>query len=114
LPCPQSSRNPRDGVELLLRERLNIAPEALAEFCRKHHLKRLWLFGSVLRNDFRPESDVDVLYEFEEGAIVGWQIVSIEEELSGILRRRADMVSNRYLSPYIRNHPTFRSELVYG
>ena len=49
-----------------------IDPERLADFCRRHHVARLSLFGSVLRDDFMPESDVDMLVEFETGRTPGW------------------------------------------
>src|SRR5207244_807678 len=54
--------------------RIPINSERLAEFCRRHHIRRLALFGSVVREDFGPQSDVDVLYEFEPGHELGWEI----------------------------------------
>lgn len=72
---------------------IKIPKEAVAEFCRRHGIRRLSLFGSVLRDDFRPDSDVDVLVEFQPGKIVGWDIIHIEEELSQILGgHKIDMV----------------------
>ena len=58
--------------------RLQIDSLQLAEFCHRHHIRRLALFGSVLRDDFGPESDVDVLYEFEPGFEPGWDIETHE------------------------------------
>ncbi len=55
----------------------------IADFCRRHHMRSLKLFGSILRNDFGPESDVDVLVEFEEGHTPGWDFFSMQEELAG-------------------------------
>jgi len=55
----------------------------LAEFCRGHHIRKLALFGSVLRPDFLPESDIDVLVEFEQGHIPGLAFFTMQEELSG-------------------------------
>ena len=63
----------------------------VAEFCRRNRIRRLALFGSVLRDDFTPESDVDVLVEFEPGARVGLAFITVQDELSGILGRRVDM-----------------------
>lgn len=57
-------------------------------------------FGSVLRDDFGPQGDVDVLYEFEEGHVPGWEIVDIEEELSNILGRKIDFVPAKYLNRF--------------
>jgi uncharacterized protein len=76
----------------------------LAEFCRRHHVQRLSLFGSVLRDDFRPDSDVDVLIEFEPGHTPGWEIVDIADELSNVFGgRRVDLVNPRYLIPQLRD-----------
>jgi len=62
-------------------------------FCRRHHIRRLSLFGSVLREDFGPDSDVDVLVDFDGGVDLGLlEIVSIERELSTILGRKVDLV----------------------
>ena len=63
----------------------------VAEFCERNRIRRLALFGSVLRDDFTPESDVDVLVEFESGARVGFAFITVQEELSKILGRRVDM-----------------------
>ena len=65
--------------------------DRIAEFCRRNRIRRLALYGSVLRDDFTPESDVDVLVEFEPGARVGLAFFGMEDELSNILGRRADM-----------------------
>ena len=63
----------------------------VAGFCERNRIRRLALFGSVLRDDFTPESDVDVLVEFEPGARVGFAFITVQEELSKILGRRVDM-----------------------
>ena len=65
--------------------------DRIAEFCRRNRIRRLALYGSVLRDDFTPESDVDVLVEFEPGARVGLAFFGMEDELSDILGRRVDM-----------------------
>jgi len=77
--------------------------ERIAEFCRRHHIRRLALFGSVLREDFGPDSDVDVLVEFEPGAFVGFGIIDMEDELSQILGRKVDLVTERSLNRRIRD-----------
>jgi len=94
--------------------KIDINPNALTEFCRKWHIRRLWLFGSVLREDFTPDSDVDVLYEFEEGWTPGWDIIDAEDELSLHIHRKVDMVSFKYLNPRIKAHPQFQMEPIYG
>jgi uncharacterized protein len=65
------------------RARIVIPEEKVEAFCRRHHFRRLRLFGSVLRDDFRPESDIDVLVEFEPGFTPGLAFFGMEEELSG-------------------------------
>jgi len=67
-----------------MKERLVIPRDKVEEYCRKHHIQRLALFGSVLRDDFGPDSDIDVLVEFEPGCTPGLSIVDIEEELSSL------------------------------
>ena len=65
--------------------------DRIAEFCQRNHIRRLALFGSVLRDDFAPESDVDVLVEFEPGTRVGLALITMQDELSNMLGRRVDM-----------------------
>ena len=78
--------------------------EAVAAFCRRNHIRRLALFGSVLREDFRPESDVDVLVEFDPAHVPGLRFVSIERELSELLGgRRVDLVTAKTLNHRIRD-----------
>ncbi len=75
----------------------------IQDFCRRHHVRRLALFGSVLGERFSAESDVDVLVEFEPGRAPGYlSLAGMESELSGILGRKADLRTPRELSPYFR------------
>ena len=84
---------------------ISIDRDSVTAFCRRHHIKRLALFGSVLRDDFRPDSDVDVLVEFQPGHVPGLDFVTIEREFSGLLQgRRVDMVTPKFLNPRIRDH----------
>lgn len=84
--------------------RIPIDRNRLAEFCRRHHIRRLSLFGSVLRDDFRPDSDIDVLVEFEPGQVIGLRIIDIEDELSELLGgRKVDLVSVKSLNPRLRD-----------
>jgi len=83
--------------------RIHVPRAAIAEFCRRHHIRKLSLYGSVLRDDFRPDSDIDVLVDFEPGHTVGWDIIDIEEELSGLLGgHKVDMVPEKYLNRRLR------------
>ncbi|MFO1428584.1 MAG: nucleotidyltransferase family protein [Candidatus Competibacteraceae bacterium] len=74
---------------------LNLSHEKITAFCRRHHIKTLSLFGSVTRDDFRPDSDVDILVEFEEGAEVSLSdMLTIKAELSQIFGNRpVDLVT---------------------
>jgi predicted nucleotidyltransferase len=77
--------------------------KALVEFCRRHGIRKLSFFGSVLREDFGPDSDVDILVEFEAGKIVGFDILDMEEELSVLLGgHTVDMVNEKYLNHRLR------------
>lgn len=85
----------------------------IAEFCRRHHIRRLALFGSVLRDDFRPNSDVDVLVEFEPGHVPGWEFFSFQEELSRLLGRKVDLNTPGFLSRYFRDQVMASAEVQY-
>jgi uncharacterized protein len=88
--------------------------DAVSAFCLRHHIKRLALFGSVLRDDFRADSDVDVLVEFQSGHVPGLDFVTIEREFSRILQgRRVDMVTPKFLNPRIRDQFLTSAEPLY-
>lgn len=93
---------------------LSIDRAELAAFCRRHHIRRLALFGSVLRDDFGPESDVDVLVEFEPGHVPGLAFLSMEAELSEILGRKVDLNTPGFLSPYFRDRVLAEAESQYA
>ena|SRR5438067_2418771 len=77
---------------------VQVDPSQIADFCRRHHIRTLSLFDSVLRDDFKPESDVDVLLEFAPEARLGFEIFAMEEELSRLLGgRKVDLVQEQYL-----------------
>jgi predicted nucleotidyltransferase len=95
-------------------KKLAIPREQLAEFCRRHHIHKLSLFGSVLREDFRPDSDVDVLVVFEPGHALGWDIIDLEEELSRILGgHQIDLVKEKYLNHRLRDRVLAEAEVQY-
>lgn len=71
--------------------RIRVDQAAIRDFCRRHHIRELKFFGSVLRDDFGPESDVDVLVEFEPDHIPGLAFFEMQEELSQILGRTVDL-----------------------
>ncbi len=87
----------------------------LAAFCHRHHIRKLSLFGSVLRDDFRPDSDVDVLVEFEPGQTPGLAFFTLDEELSPILGgRKVDLATPGSLYPRIRKRVLESAEVVYA
>ena len=93
---------------------IDLKPELLTEFCRKNHIKKLSFFGSVLRDDFGPESDVDILVEFEPAHVPGlFRLAGMEEELSEILTRKADLRTIEDLSPYFRQNVINSAEVGY-
>ncbi|MBI5949592.1 MAG: nucleotidyltransferase family protein [Chloroflexi bacterium] len=94
-------------------DRIAIPERPIEEFCRRHHIRRLSLFGSVLRDDFRPESDIDVLVEFEDGHAPGFAFVALEEELSRLLGRRVDLKTTGDLNTRVREDVLSRAEPVY-
>ena len=95
------------------RAKIPIPKEQIAEFCRRHHIRKLALFGSVLRDDFRPGSDVDVLVEFEPGKTPGLAFFAMQAELSELLGRSVDLNTPMCLSPYFRNQVLGEAEAVY-
>jgi uncharacterized protein len=94
-------------------DRIMIDREKLADFCRRNHIHRLSLFGSVLRDDFGPQSDVDVLVEFEPGHVPGLKFFALESELSQLLGRKVDLNTPNFLSRYFRNRVLAEAEVQY-
>lgn len=95
--------------------KINIPKDKIAEFCRRNRIHRLALFGSVLREDFGPESDVDVLVEFEPDARVGFfDLYDMEQELAHLLGgRRVDLNTSKSLSKYFRDEIMQEAEEQY-
>ncbi|MBI3734616.1 MAG: nucleotidyltransferase family protein [Chloroflexi bacterium] len=90
-----------------------IPEDKVADFCRRHHIRKLSIFGSALRDDFRPDSDVDVLVEFETGHVPGLAFFGMELELSGLLGRKVDFNTPQCLSPYFRDEVEQEAEVQY-
>lgn len=88
--------------------------DIIAEFCRRNHIRRLALFGSVLRDDFGPESDVDVMVEFKPGQLVGLRFIEIERELSSLLGGyKVDLITPKFLNRRIRDRVLANAEVQY-
>lgn len=92
---------------------LEIPREKITEFCRRHRIRKLSLFGSILRDDFATGSDVDVLVEFEPGQTPGLEFFAMEAELSGILGRKVDLNTPQFLSRHFRNQALAEAEVQY-
>ena len=87
----------------------------IKDFCRKHHIKKLSIFGSYLREDFGPESDIDFLVEFDPDHIPGLlEIAGMEIELSEMLGRKVDLRTAQDLSRYFRDEVVARAEVQYA
>jgi len=96
-------------------QRASVSKDAIAAFCRRRRIRKLSLFGSVLRDDFRPDSDIDVLVEFEPGHAVGWDIIDMEEELSRLFGgHTVDMVQEKYLNRWLRGRILASAEVQYA
>ena len=95
------------------RPRIDIPAATLAEFCRKHHIRRLALFGSVIRDNFGPDSDVDVLVDFEEGHTPGLAFFGMEIELTDLLGRKVDLNTDGWLHPRFRGRVRQEAEVLY-
>lgn len=95
-------------------QKLPITEGQLAEFCRKHRIQQMSVFGSVLREDFGPDSDVDFLVEFAPDSHLGWGIVAVCDELEQLIGRHVDMVNPKYLKQRIRKSVLESAQLVYS
>jgi predicted nucleotidyltransferase len=93
---------------------IQIPQREIAAFCQRHRIRRLALFGSILHEDFRPESDIDVLVEFELGARVGlFRLMNIQSQLTELLGRKVDLNTPGFLSDRFRNEVLREAEDQY-
>src|SRR3990170_2173833 len=93
--------------------KIKVPRERIAEFCQRYHIRKLAFFGSVLREDFRPDSDVDVLVEFEPGHVPGLAFFTMQDELSKILGRKVDLNTKAFISKYFRDEVLRESRVEY-
>ena len=95
-------------------ERINITEEQIADFCQKNHIRKFAFYGSVLRDDFRPDSDIDVLVEFEPDQPIGlMEVVGMERRLSELMGRKVDLRTPKELSRYFRDKVISEAETLY-
>jgi predicted nucleotidyltransferase len=91
-----------------------IPESTLAEFCQRYHVRKLSLFGSILRGDFRADSDVDVQIEFEAGKTVDFfTFIDMQDELSELLGYEIDLNTPKFLSRYFRDQVMANTRLLY-
>lgn len=94
---------------------IDLPRQEIEKFCQKHHIRRLALFGSVLREDFGPDSDIDLLVEFDPNHIPGFiRLAGMEIELSELIGRRVDMRTPEDLSQYFRKEVVDSAEVQYA
>ncbi len=92
-----------------------VLPRAeIAAFCQLYHITKLSFFGSILRDDFGPESDVDVLVEFAAGHVPGWDFFAMQDELSQLLGRKVDLYTPQFLSQYFRDRVQAEAQVLYA
>ena len=97
----------------MARHDIAVPPDRLQAFCRANGIRRLALFGSVLRDDFHPDSDIDVLVEFLPGVRVGLALIRLQDELSAMLGRQVDLNTPGSLSKYYRDEVLREAEALY-
>ena len=94
--------------------RISIPKEIINQFCKRHQIRRLSIFGSVLREDFGPDSDIDILVEFKPGTRMGLiKLSGLELELGKILGRKVDLNTPGFLSKYYRDQILAEADVQY-
>ncbi len=93
---------------------INVPQKPLEAFCRKYHISKLAFYGSVLREDFSPASDVDVLVDFKTGHVPGFAFFTMQDELSRLLERKVDLHTPGDLSRHFRDKVVVEAEVHYG
>jgi predicted nucleotidyltransferase len=112
LPGCETVRIDRDAASMTLHD-IDIPRDRIAEFCRRHRIHKLSLFGSILRDDFTPDSDIDVLVEFQPGCTPGLAFFGMQDELTKMLGHKVDLQTPGFLSKYFREEVLEGAEAVY-
>ncbi len=95
-------------------ERINITESQIADFCQRNQITKFAFYGSVLRDDFRPDSDIDILVEFEPNQPIGlMEVVGMERRLSELIGRKVDLRTPKDLSRYFRDEVVAEAEVLY-
>ncbi len=93
--------------------KIQVPRKKIADFCQRNHIRKLAFFGSVLRDDFGPHSDVDILVEFEKGKTPGLAFFGMQDELGKILKRKVDLNTPGFLSKYFREQVMEETRVEY-
>ena len=95
-------------------ERISFTKEQITEFCQKNYIRKFAFFGSILRDDYRPDSDVDILVDLEPGAPIGlFEMADMELQLSDMVGRKVDLRTPQDLSKYFRDKVIEEAEVIY-
>lgn len=98
-----------------MHEEIKLSKDKIADFCKRNKITKLSVFGSSLRDDFRPDSDVDILVEFDSEARVGLMTLTrLENELSEIIGRKVDLNTSGFISKHYREKVLAESEVQYA
>ena len=92
---------------------MKLHEQEIREFCQRHHIRRLAMFGSYVHGDQRPDSHLDVLVEFEDGHTPGFKFFEMEEELSRIIGRKVDLNTPAFLSRFFRDEVLAEAQVMY-
>ena len=98
----------------MYKNNFTVPKDKIADFCRRNHIRQLSLFGSVLRDDFGPESDIDVLVEFAPGHYPGLAFFGMENELSEIFGRKVELHTPNFISRYFRDRVLEEAVMQYS
>ncbi len=93
---------------------LEIPYEKITALCKRHQIVEMSIFGSAARGEMRPDSDIDVLVEFEPDAVYGWEYFGLEQELAEVFGRRVDLATKRWLKPKVRAEVLREARVVYA
>lgn len=113
LPVRQPISKDISESNVILNKNIDIPYDEIAAFCERHHIRKLSLFGSVLRDDYTPDSDVDVLVEFEPEHIPGLKFFAMQRELSDLLGLKVDLNTYGFLSRHFRDKVVAMAEVIY-
>jgi predicted nucleotidyltransferase len=97
----------------MLTQNVTISQEAIVDFCRKHHIRKLAFFGSVLGDNYGEHSDIDILVEFEAGHVPGFAFFDLQDELTALLGRSVDLHTPKSLSRYFREQVISEATVLY-